>query len=57
MGDGAGKEDQQVGGTDLVFHRAGHLGEDFGPAAVFFALGFVLANHAVVAAYDYDAHF
>ena len=57
MGDGAGKQHQQVGGTDLVFHRAGHLGEDFRPAPVLFAEVFVLTYHTVVAAYDYDAHF
>ena len=57
MGYGTSEQHQQVGRTDLVLHRAGHLGEDLGPAAVLLAEVFILTHHTVVAAYDYYAHF
>ena len=56
MGDGAGKENHQIRGADLLFEIGGHFGEDLGPAAVGFAKGLVLPLHSFISAYNDDTH-
>ena len=53
---GVGKQHQQVGAADLLFKIGRHLGKYLCLAAVLLADLFVLAHHAVVAAYNDNAH-
>ena len=57
MGTGAGENDHQVGGADLVLKVGGHLCEDLGFASAFGTYILVPCCHTVVAAYDHYTHF
>jgi len=50
------KQDDEIGAADLIAEITPHFCEYLSFAAVFFTYIFVLAFHAFVSAYDYDAH-
>ena len=56
VGNGAGKQNHQVGRADLLLHGAVLLGEYLGLVAVFLTYFLVAADHTFVAADNYNAH-